>query len=340
MLVSKIGCRLSAVGASFSQEIGLLLRKITRLYRRQYVGVCRPGEKVSFQYNNHPSTETTKDSSRRAFTDSCAQSVIFHCYWYGKFDRKQAMSVKSLLATQKGYSNEVWLWLDKDTLSENGDSNPYISQLKGRVRIMEFTPELVKSIPAFRRVYFMFGGNENLAFRADGFRLWVLHEYGGCYFDLDVMFIRSMGDLFRGSEFIYSWERQRYANNALIFLRKGSYMSEYIVRKAARIFSTQPWNVFNYDDKGLKYMKLYECSLFDPLWDCAEGMYILPPGDFAGFMKANPAVLKGAVRNAEEMFPYSYCHHWHNCWNDEIEPHSPFEFCEKEFDGILGLASA
>lgn len=220
-------------------------------------------------------------------------------------------------------------------MSENGDDNPYIRQLKDKVIIREFSPELVKSVPEFRRMYFLFTDNKSLPYRADGFRVWVLHEYGGCYFDLDVMCIRNMSNLFMGSEFVYSWEKQIYANNAIIFLRKGSFMAEYLVKKAGRRFSTFPWTLFNYGDKYMKYMKLYECSLFDPIWDKSSGMYIFE--EFGDFMKSNPAIAGGRVSIPEEMFPYSYAHHWHNRWREEIESNSPFELCERYFDAKLGL---
>ena len=349
MSVSKIGYRLSAIGyrlsaigyrlsESFSQKLGLIFRKITRRINRQHVKICTPGTKVYLQHNIHPSQAGSTYAAEKAFKDLERQKIIFHCYWHGKFGRKQAMSVKSLLSTQNDYNNEVWLWLDKDSVHENGNDNPYIQQLAGRVRIIEYAPELVKSIPAFRKIYFLFGETEDLPLRSDFFRLWVLHEYGGCYFDLDVMFIRNMRNLFTGDEFVYSWEKQLYANSAIIFLRKGSCLSEYIVRKVTAQLSAKPWVIFSYDDKNLKYLRLYECSLFDPIWDDARESYIFH--EFKGFFRANPAITNSVIKSPADMFPYSYCYHWHNHWNDAIEPDSPFEFCEKEFDAALGIVNA
>ena len=249
----------------------------------------------------------------------------------------QALSVKSLLASQKNYRYEVWLWLDDDSpdASTNDETNYYLNQIRDYVTIKSYTPELMKSVPAFKKVFYAFSADKNLAFRADDFRIWVLHEYGGCYFDLDVMFVRDMGHLFSGSEFVYAWEQQTYANNAVIFLRKGSCINEYITHKTASRKCAQPWVLFNYADKHLSGIKLYACSLFDPLWikndDCEEYIF----HDFDGFFKANDAVLQKKVQSPAEMFPYSYCYHWHNRWKAEIEAASPFEFCEQFFDDFL-----
>ena len=289
------------------------------------------------QHDIHPSNYGSKSSAQKAFHDSQDNTIIFHCYWYGTFGRMQALSVKSLLASQKNYRYEVWLWLDADSpdADTNDENNYYLNQVRDHVTIKSYTPELVKSFPAFKKVFYTFSADKKLAARSDDFRIWVLHEYGGCYFDLDVMFLRDMGCLFSGSEFVYAWEQQTYANSAVIFLRKGSYINEYIARKTASRQCAQPWVLFRYSDKHLYGMKLYECSLFDPLWiqndDCEEYIF----HDFDGFFQKNDAVSRGKVQSPAEMFPYSYCYHWHNRWQAEIEAASPFEFCEKFFDDVL-----
>lgn len=54
--------------------------------------------------------------------------------------------------------------------------------------------------------------------RADAFRLLITYKYGGLYFDLDVLFLKDFSDLLENS-FCYQWEKQPYANTAVLFLK-------------------------------------------------------------------------------------------------------------------------
>ena len=284
------------------------------------------------QHDFHPCQE---ESSRNIFHSSQDNKIIFHCYWYGTFGRKQALSIKSLLATQKSYRYEIWLWLDEEApeANTNGKDNPYINQICEHVNIKSYSPDLAKSVLIFRKIPKAFNQQKYLAARSDSFRIWALYEYGGCYFDLDVMFLRDMGNLFMGSEFVYAWEKQAYANSAIIFMRKGSYTCKYTAKKFALMHRAQPWIIFRYSNRKLHDLKLYPCSLFDPLWYHDGEKYIFH--DFEGFFRSNAVISNGTITSPVAIFPYSYCYHWHNLWDAEVEHDSPFEFCEKYFDNIL-----
>ena len=55
--------------------------------------------------------------------------------------------------------------------------------------------------------------------KADFYRLVLLYNYGGCWFDLDCFFLRSFDPLFINYEkevCLYQWEKQNYPNNAII----------------------------------------------------------------------------------------------------------------------------
>ena len=278
------------------------------------------------QHDFHPSQEGPLKVSQQIFSASQDNKIIFHCYWYGTFGRMQAMSIKSLLATQKNYDYEIWLWLDSEApdSDSNNEDNIYLNQIRDYVTIKPFNPDTITN------------QTKNLAFRADDFRIWTLHEYGGLYFDLDVMFLRDMINLLMGSEFVYAWGNQTYANSAVIYLRRGSPVNEYIFRKTASRKAAQPWVLFNYSDKNLVGLKLYSCSLFDAIWNCEKGDYIFDT--FDGFFTANNNISQQKISSPAEIFPYSYCYHWHNHWKVEIEHASPFEFCEKFFDEAIKIS--
>lgn len=268
--------------------------------------------------------------------DYSKQKIIFHTYWKGEFGRKQSFSVKSLLATQKSYEYEVWLWLDNDDVTELISTNRYLQELSKIITIKYYNPQKHITRPDFKRVLFLFEENENLAFRADGFRMWVLNTYGGVWFDLDIMFTKDWGELLRGDEFVYAWEKQFYANNAIIYLRKGSFINEYLAKKVVRRCTTQPWALFNYDDKNLKSLRVYPSTLFDPLWgDNDEGYSISAFEDF--FVSSKQ--LSNELNNKQftEVFPYSYAYHWHNLWKMDIADDSLFAKFEKQINQILDL---
>ena len=79
-------------------------------------------------------------AGKNAFEKSEERKVIFHTYWYGEFGRKQAFSIKSLIATQNSYDYEVWLWLDADTYNEDEIvNNKFLSELYPFIKIKRYS---------------------------------------------------------------------------------------------------------------------------------------------------------------------------------------------------------
>lgn len=177
--------------------------------------------------------------------------------------------------------------------------------------------------------------DHNLAARADAFRILMMHKYGGLYFDMDILFLRDLQTLFWGQEFVYAWEKQPYANSALMYFRKGSYITEHIVQKAVKRQSCLPWVLFRYGDKIMRYLRVYPCSFFDPLWmGYAEGM---PLTRFEDLFCDMDKVICQHVNSFKDFFPGSYTFHWHNLWNREIHENSYISLFEREYDQIIGM---
>jgi Glycosyltransferase sugar-binding region containing DXD motif len=114
----------------------------------------------------------------------------FHCYWSGRFGGKQALSIKSCLATQ---DCDLWLWLDHASALEAHQQNRYLKPLLPHITVRRYCPveeaadtPLRGSPPLEERA---------LAHRSDVFRILILFKYGGCYFDLDMLFLRNIADL-------------------------------------------------------------------------------------------------------------------------------------------------
>lgn len=259
--------------------------------------------------------------------------IIAHAYWYGELGRKQIFSLKSFLATQNIDIVEVWLWLDSKNGFEHYSENEMLQMLLPYLAVKRYDPVSEIMHTPFAKCKEMMTQEHNLAARADAFRVLMMYKYGGLYFDLDVMFLRDFHQLFLGDEFVYAWERQPFANSALMYCRKGSYITTSIVRKAIQKRSCLPWVLFRYDDRQMDYLMVYPCCFFDPLWmGVQEGMSIKSYSDL--FCDKNELTSPKVV-SFRDFFPGSYAFHWHNMWNSEIDDNSYFAQFELEFDEII-----
>lgn len=81
------------------------------------------------------------------------------------------------------------------------------------------------------------------------------------------MFLKDFTPLLKGHEFVYAWEYQSYANSAILYLRKNSYITNYLAKKLQKRKAAMPWVLFNYKDKKLENLRNYPCAFFDPLWE-------------------------------------------------------------------------
>lgn len=308
-----------------NMNTNILLNKLFHIFNRPTNRTINERSKI---FGSTIKSDEILEQDHKIIYEKMNSKILFHTYWCGLFGRKQCFSIKSLLATQNKYNYEVWLWLDEKARELNKD-NPWIEQIQDRIKICYYNPAIDITESSFRKIIFLFDNCSNLAFRADGFRMWVLHKYGGVWFDLDIMFLKDLQPLFLGDEFIYAWENCCYGNNALIYLKKNSYLNRYLFKKVSRRITTQPWSLFDYKDSKLYGLKVYSASLFDPLWVNQKGNYEVD--SFSDFFKraSNKDI------NVWKLFPWSYAYHWHNLWEFEIEENSYFELFESEFDSIL-----
>ena len=279
-------------------------------------------------------TTLISDNERLTYSSLIPQKVIFHCYWHGHFGAKQAFSIKSYLCTQNLLNTELWLWLDADNGYQQLETNKYLKKLKSYVKILswDFHKE-IKNTP-FERIESSFFNKKPLAAKGDDFRIVALAKYGGLYFDLDVMFLKDFTPLLNGLEFVYAWEYQPYANSALLYLRKNSFVNKYIAAKYRRRRAGMPWVLFNYSDKKLSSLMNYPCTFFDPLWQgYIKGM---PFKRFEDFFKPFTDYEREIdIISYKDFFPGAFTYHWHNCWSLPEYENSYFGIFNDEFDKIL-----
>lgn len=264
--------------------------------------------------------------------------VKAHTFWIGDIGSKQLLCLKSFVCTQDMTKIELILWMgDEDSYTKAINNTSLISLFRNyenvSIRLWDLQKEITNT--SFEKIAWYFKWERPLPYVADDFRIIALNKYGGLYFDMDIMFVKDFQPLLLGHEFVYAWETQPFANNALIYLRKGSFLNHQISRRMLKKKSSQPWVVFNYNYKRIQTLMIYPCSLFDPLWmGYKQGMPIKSFADF--FRKFDSDFRKDPqVRSYKDFFPGIYAYHWHNCWNMSEYDDSYFGLFSREFDMII-----
>lgn len=282
-------------------------------------------------------TDTERKKLRESikFAKAPGEKVIAHTYWYGRIGRKQAFSILSYLATQDLSRTEVWLWLDEENGYEGYGENRYLKELLPFIKVKCYNPR--KELQGVRHFQTnIFTSKFNLAYRADGFRLLVLYKYGGLYFDMDVCFLDDILQVCGNGEWCYAWEKQAYANNALLYFHKGkeSELMTYLFRKAQRK-APMPWAILHYTDKKLKNLTVYPYQLFDPAWLDEKGEATDKYFDsfFEPVEESDERFRK--ITSYKDFYPGALAYHWHNRWELPECDNSCFGMLEKEFKEIL-----
>jgi len=157
--------------------------------------------------------------------------------------------------------------------------------------------------------------SKGLTYYADMVRFVLLYKYGGCWFDLDVFFLRSFHPLFAEFEeeiMLYQWENQNYPNNAIMVSLMPEDPKMYYNIK----FIAERNLGFGFQQAALTYdlplhFLILPCSWFDAAW--LED----PPG--FRFFEAS-----AETYDFSTYFPGAFCFHWHNGWDLPIDDASVF----------------
>lgn len=266
---------------------------------------------------------------------SPGEPVTFHMYWreqvgtwwpkVRRFGRKQALPVKAFFATQDLAACSLVLWSDQD-LSKNEWLQPFLPRLT--LRIYDAAAEAHGTpLEAHPRVY---RARDSRVYRdGDLFRILVLHNYGGIYADMDTVLLRSLG-VFLDQEFVYQWDRflDMYAP-ALMRLRQGSVFARALVDGLIAI----PPGKYNWGRENVKRaiglghrITVFPSPFFNTEWQAIP--------NFEPFKK---------MSYSAELFDGAFAWHWHNKWDEPIEPGCKFDLLEQRIDrrlAELGLVAA
>jgi len=255
------------------------------------------------------------------------EPITFHMYWrerHGRFwktvrpfGRKQALPVKAFVATQDLSKCSLVLWSDRD-LSQNEWVRPLLPHLtlkiydaaaEARGTPLEPHPNVVRQ-------------QDSRAYRdGDLFRILVLYKYGGVYADMDTVLLRSLG-VFLDQEFVYQWDNfdDKYAP-ALMRLRQGSEFARELVQGLIEIppgkYNWGRENVRRAVERG-RAIAVFPSPFFNTEWQAVPR--------FEPFKK---------TAYSTELYDGAFAWHWHNKWEEPIEPGCKFELLEARIDARL-----
>jgi len=247
--------------------------------------------------------------------------TIFHGFWSGQFKQKQQISLKSALATQQG---EIWLWLDEKDGWEERLSNPFVTEISGKIVLKKYSISTeVIGTPLEHNIHLY---TTDKVSTSDVFRFLILYHYGGVYFDLDVLFLKDFSPLLT-EQFAYPWDEN---NQKLVSENKAAALNQAILHIYAKgDLALSILHALNISlNNGNKYFNGY--TGFAPFVTTTKhpDLHVLPMKFFDPCWVNNfrPKYFfeDSHDHSCYSDIPAAYAFHWHNCWDLPIDPNSKF----------------
>ena len=254
-----------------------------------------------------------------------------HLFWAvpKNFSEKQAMCLRSILATQDLNKMKVYLWSNVD-LTKNEHLLPLLPYVN--FRIWDFEKESkhtpVEGLINNQALY----SDPSRYVSSDLFRLMCLYKYGGFYLDMDCLALRDLSPL-KAYQFAYQWgetgiyEHKPFrVNNAILRLEKESKLSAELLQTLKQ-YPPSP-NSFNWGSYLFNnFMFREDLQIFPAAWFDTE--WHLFDASWHPFKK---------YEGCSELYDGAFVWHWHNKWEEPIEKDSKMDilnnkinelFCEK-----------
>jgi hypothetical protein len=269
--------------------------------------------------------------------------IPVHFYWMGPLGAKQALSIKSFLATHDPALTECWLWLDTGAALDAAHSNRHLAPLLPLMQLKQFRlEEELRGTP--------FAGQDWLRNDlrppavSDIARLVILHNHGGLYADIDTLFLRDINELracIDDAECGYQWSYVPRAANAFFRLHSGGPVIVDIMRSACSARSAHSNPMLAFDRNTTLDFLILPSSSFSPLWLRVDGKdratNPVPFTRFAGFFRKFGWFFKRdtTIRSVGDFFPGAFAYHWHNLWDVPEHADSYAGLLDAEFNDRL-----
>lgn len=222
--------------------------------------------------------------------NSYKDKLLYHCVWFGDVLDHHILCLASLFSTQLNPS--VILWTDRKSFDSLRSLSKIFIDYDFNIEIGNFDDN---------------SSYDSMAFRSDKWRLQILRDLGGIYFDLDIVFLRDI-----------SW----FANYGRPIVHEG-YSSEKVFNNAIMFF---PKN-----HSGIKYW-LEKIGSGNLGWRNIFEIQKMSDDNFGADMIPNSVTDRGWTElgpSFDDFFDKpgltydilsdSFLYHWHNRWNKSIK---------------------
>lgn len=261
------------------------------------------------------------------------ESNNFHIYSEIR-NRKELLCIKSYFATQDYKKHKLILWSDYD-VTDNELLKPFKKYIDFRI----YDPvELSKDTPVEGKSFI--NQRDNLYYlNSDLLRLLCCYKYGGCWVDMDIVFLRNMSCLLN-DEFLYVWGsdlnfEEQGCCGTVMNLKKGSKLGQLFleeIENSPMVSNSTCWgkSLFGSVYKNKMKFDILPCAYFNTEW----GINYKYPA--AGDVIESQWFSK-PLENNDHLFTSAFTWHWHNSSHkkDEIVEDSKFNKLEKIMDKKL-----
>lgn len=279
-----------------------------------------PAMRVLSQPELYTSTARCLEFARGLPPAAPRKPVTVHFFWQGRsFGAKPALCLKSFLATQDPRRFQAWLWLEDEATFAAAHQLPHLAPLLPHLVVRPYNwSDLSRNTPLADRAWTC---NLKPAARSDLARLVCLARHGGCYSDLDALFLRDLGpllDLAGDADFCFQWGAETSGTNAFCRHQADGALIENLMRRAEAARSAHPFDLLHYAIAPADLLML-PVALFSPLWLQDDGHERNPMAPFRRFedffrrfnwfhrRPAGPVTL-------DNFFPGAFTYHWHGQW--------------------------
>ena len=218
------------------------------------------------------------------------QPLQYHCVWFGSLYETHILCLASLFATQT--NPVVTLWTDSESYNNLVPLLSTFSNYNFTIRIGSFREN---------ESYY------SRAFRSDKWRLQILKEHGGIYFDMDIVFFKDISWFVNYGPIVQEgYTSEKVFNNAILYFPKHHPGLDYWLSRIgdghfgwSSVFEIQKMSDDNFG------ADMIPNSVSDIGW--VDG-----PG-FDEFFESQ--------RFTHDSMRDSFVYHWHNRWTNSV--HTP-----------------
>ncbi len=256
--------------------------------------------------------------------------VNFHVYSDMK-SPKEALCVKSYLATQNLDKTKLILWSDVD-LSKNRLIEPFKELIELRIYdpVSEARGTMMEGQHAF-----LSAKDEKHYLQSDLMRILVNHKYGGVFIDMDIVLLRDFRPLL-GQEYMYMWGsetdfKREGACATVLSCVKGSEFSTRLLRAILQSPIHGGTTCWGKDMFAMMYREKPFPILPSPFFNTEWCINVKHKGKS---QEIQATWFDAPVQTDEHLFLEAFAWHWHNTsWrHKKPKPGSKFQRLEEMMD--------